>query len=136
MFSRPMVRYLILLCFAVSASQNALASCAPWLKHDLKQLHSGKPLDVCAVTAGKPLLLVNVHKNDAWTTDGKAAADKRYSPWSMVLVNEYLPLLVVAHNLVLSKRGKLAAASVKVLSTFAGMHRTLTHYTTHGTTVD
>ena len=59
MFSRPMVRYLILLCFAVSASQNALASCAPWLKHDLKQLHSGKPLDVCAVTAGKPLLLVN-----------------------------------------------------------------------------
>ena len=77
-----------------------------------------------------------VHKNDTWTTDGKAADDKRYSPWSMVLVTESLPLLVVAHDLVLSKRGKLSAASVKVLSTFGGMHRTLTHYTTHDTIVD
>ena len=77
-----------------------------------------------------------VHTNNTWTTDGKAVDDKRYSPWSMVLATESLPLLVVAHNLVLSKRGKLSAASVKVLSTFDGMHRTLTHYTTHDTIVD
>lgn len=55
------------LFIGLSASQSALASCAPWLKHDLKQLHSGIPLDLCAATAGKPLLLVNTASHCGFT---------------------------------------------------------------------
>ena len=88
MFSRPIMRCLILLCFAVSASQTALASCAPWLKHDLKQLHSGKPLDVCAVTAGKPLLLVNTASRCGFTGqfEGLEELHQTYKDQGLVII--------------------------------------------------
>ena len=88
MFSRPIARCLILLCFAVSASQTALASCAPWLKHDLKQLHSGKPLDVCAVTAGKPLLLVNTASRCGFTGqfEGLEELHQTYKDQGLIII--------------------------------------------------
>ena len=67
LLSRHVMHCLFVLLIALSASQTALASCAPWLEHNLKQLHSGKPLDVCAVTAGKPLLLVNTASHCGFT---------------------------------------------------------------------
>lgn len=59
MLTPHVIRYLLVLLVSFGAAPAVFASCAPWLKHDLKQLHSGLPLDLCAATAGKPLLLVN-----------------------------------------------------------------------------
>ncbi|MEX0619067.1 MAG: glutathione peroxidase [Pseudohongiellaceae bacterium] len=35
------------------------AACAPWLEHEMTMLHSADTIDLCAETAGKPVLLVN-----------------------------------------------------------------------------
>jgi glutathione peroxidase len=35
------------------------AECASWLKHEIGKLHSDQTLDLCALTAGKAVLLVN-----------------------------------------------------------------------------
>ncbi len=59
MFKHYFIKILLVLMLGFTASPAVFAACAPWLKHDLKQLHSGIALDLCAATAGKPLLLVN-----------------------------------------------------------------------------
>ena len=71
-------------------------------------------------------------KNNTWTTSQSAKNKKAYSPWSMTLVTNALPVLVVAHGLAFKKgnSGRLTAESASVLSKFKGKHRTLTHWTT------
>ncbi|MDP1930904.1 MAG: glutathione peroxidase [Gammaproteobacteria bacterium] len=42
---------------APTTAQNA--SCAQWLEHEITKLNSSDQVDLCAETAGKPVLLVN-----------------------------------------------------------------------------
>ncbi|OGT72942.1 MAG: glutathione peroxidase [Gammaproteobacteria bacterium RIFCSPLOWO2_02_FULL_57_10] len=47
-----------LLAFAMPASAQD-AACAQWLEHEVTKLNSSDTVDLCAETAGKPVLLVN-----------------------------------------------------------------------------
>ena len=40
-------------------SETQALNCASWLGHEINQLHSTNIIDLCAETAGKPVLLVN-----------------------------------------------------------------------------
>jgi glutathione peroxidase len=86
--ARRVINCLLGLIIGLSASHSALASCAPWLKHDLKQLHSGQPLDVCAVTAGKPLLLVNTASHCGFTGqfEGLEQLHQEYKDQGLVII--------------------------------------------------
>src|SRR5690554_1578762 len=42
-----------------TAQQDASASCAQWLDHEVSKLNSSETIDICAETAGKPVVLVN-----------------------------------------------------------------------------
>lgn len=58
------IKYLLSVLVALNLlSFNAIAqedaSCAQWLDHDVQKLHSSDIIDLCAETAGKPVLLVN-----------------------------------------------------------------------------
>ncbi len=66
----------------------ALASCAPWLEHNLKQLHTGKPLDVCAETANKQLLLVNTASHCGFTGQfgGLEELHQEYKDQGLVII--------------------------------------------------
>jgi glutathione peroxidase len=44
---------------AAAEVSNGSVECAPWLKHDIGKLHSDQTLDLCALTAGTTVLLVN-----------------------------------------------------------------------------
>ena len=70
------------------SSHTALASCASWLKHELKQLHSDKPLDLCTVTAGKPLLLVNTASDCGFTGqfEGLEELHQQYKDQGLVII--------------------------------------------------
>ena len=71
-------------------------------------------------------------KNNTWTVSKAAAKQKIFSPWTMTLVTNALPVLVVAHGLGFKSgnSGVLTKDSIATLSKFTGKHRTLTHYTT------
>ena len=49
---------ILLATFATPAAAQD-ASCAQWLEHEVTRLNSSDPVDLCAETAGKPVLLVN-----------------------------------------------------------------------------
>ena len=73
-----------------------------------------------------------VKTNNTWTISKAAKNRKCFSPWTMTLVTNSLPILIVAHGLAFKKgdSGKLTAASAAVLAKFQVKHRTLTHWTT------
>lgn len=48
----------VLIIFAAPAMAQD-AACAPWLEHEVSKLNSSDTVDLCAETAGKPVLLVN-----------------------------------------------------------------------------
>lgn len=48
----------VLFTFATPATAQD-ASCAQWLQHEVTKLNSSDTVDLCAETAGKPVLLVN-----------------------------------------------------------------------------
>jgi len=79
---------LFILFIGLLASHTAMADCAPWLKHELKQLHSGQPLDLCAVTAGKPLLLVNTASHCGFTGqfEGLEELHQEYKDQGLVII--------------------------------------------------
>ncbi|MDB9906271.1 glutathione peroxidase, partial [Oceanospirillaceae bacterium] len=54
----------------------------------MKQLHSGKPLDVCAVTAGKPLLLVNTASHCGFTGqfEGLEELHQTYKDQGLIII--------------------------------------------------
>ena len=88
MLLRHVTHCLLGTLISLSVSHSALASCAPWLQHNLKQLHSGKPLDLCAVTAGKPLLLVNMCSHCGFTGqfEGLEELHKEYKDQGLVII--------------------------------------------------
>jgi len=66
----------------------ANAACAPWLDHDLKQLHSGKSLDLCEATQGKALLLVNTASHCGFTDqfEGLQELHEEYADQGLVII--------------------------------------------------
>jgi len=91
-----------LLCILVSclASPFALAqsemhtagsgepNCAPWLDYKLNKLHSSQIIDLCAQTAGKPVLLINTASYCGYTYQftGLEALYQRYKDRGLVVV--------------------------------------------------
>ena len=86
--TRRVIHCLLGLLIGLFTSHTALASCASWLKHELKQLHSDKPLDLCTVTAGKPLLLVNTASNCGFTGqfEGLEELHQQYKDQGLVII--------------------------------------------------
>ena len=72
----------------VGLSAGQATACAPWLDHDLKQLHSDKPLDLCEVTQGKPLLLVNTASHCGFTDqfEGLQELHEEYADQGLVII--------------------------------------------------
>jgi glutathione peroxidase len=64
--------------------ENGLAgaetTCAPWLDHQLGKLHSEEVLDICALTAGKTVLLVNTASFCGYTPQFKGL-EALYQRW-------------------------------------------------------
>ncbi|MFM1896078.1 MAG: hypothetical protein RLZZ385_1152 [Pseudomonadota bacterium] len=70
-----------------SFAQDA-ASCAGWLDHDVKKLNSSDIIDLCAATAGKPVLLVNTASYCGFTYQftGLEALYQRFKDEGLVVV--------------------------------------------------
>ena len=86
---RPIITPLwLLLACIIALPPVASASCAPWLDHDLKQLHSGKHLDLCEATQGKPLFLVNTASHCGFTGqfEGLQALHEEYADQGLVII--------------------------------------------------
>jgi glutathione peroxidase len=81
-----LLSFVITVAGALPVSANP--SCAPWLKHELRQLHSGDPLDLCAATAGKPLLLVNTASHCGFTGqfEGLEELHQKYKDQGLVII--------------------------------------------------
>ena len=77
-----------LLSFGVTQHTNAAESCAPWLDYQLKQLHSAEPLDMCAATAGKTVLLVNTASHCGFTDqfEGLQELHEEYADQGLVII--------------------------------------------------
>ena len=64
------------------------ASCAPWLNHEITQLHSSDIIDLCTETAGKPILLVNTASYCGFTYQftGLEKLHQRFKDQGLVIV--------------------------------------------------
>lgn len=64
------------------------AACAPWLDHQLGELNSDGSVDLCAATAGKPVLLVNTASYCGFTYqfEGLEALYQRYRDRGLVVI--------------------------------------------------
>lgn len=71
----------------VGADMNS-PGCASWLDHSITQLHSEKVIDLCAETAGKPVLLVNTASYCGYTYQftGLEALYQRYKDRGLVVI--------------------------------------------------
>ena len=70
-----------------SASEQS-AQCAPFLNHSFRKLHAQDQVDLCALTAGKPVLVINTASNCGFTPQFKAleALHKQYKDQGLVVV--------------------------------------------------
>ena len=64
------------------------AACASWLDHDLTKLNSSDTVDLCAETAGKPVLLVNTASHCGFTYQFTALETlyQRYKDQGLVVI--------------------------------------------------
>lgn len=64
------------------------ADCAPVFKTERVRLHSSQTVDLCALTAGKPVLLVNTASHCGFTPQFKEleALHQRYAPDGLVIL--------------------------------------------------
>ncbi|MGI1679966.1 MAG: glutathione peroxidase [Cellvibrionaceae bacterium] len=72
-------------------SRNAIAedsSCPSWLNHSIKKLHSADMINVCEVTANKPILLVNTASHCGFTYQfgGLEKLHQRYKNQGLVVL--------------------------------------------------
>nr|WP_258872178.1 glutathione peroxidase [Thalassotalea euphylliae] len=70
-----------------SASKSS-AQCAPFLNHSFRKLHAKDQVDLCELTAGKPVLVINTASNCGFTPQFKAleALHKEYKDQGLVVV--------------------------------------------------
>ena len=68
--------------------EGAQQNCAPWLNHKLNKLYSSQIIDLCAQTAGKPVLLINTASYCGYTYQftGLEALYQRYKDRGLVVV--------------------------------------------------
>lgn len=68
--------------------QNAAASCPAFLDVSMRKLHSSKQVDLCSLTAGKTVLMVNTASNCGFTPQFKAleALHKKYKDQGLVVI--------------------------------------------------
>ena len=74
--------------FAQPSVEISSRTCAPWLDHQLGQLHSDRVIDLCTETAGKPVLLVNTASYCGYTYQftGLEALYQRYKDAGLVII--------------------------------------------------
>ncbi|MDG1851550.1 MAG: glutathione peroxidase [Gammaproteobacteria bacterium] len=72
----------------INEVETAQKNCAPWLDHKLNKLHSSQIIDLCAQTAGKPVLLINTASYCGYTYQftGLEALYQRYKDRGLVVV--------------------------------------------------
>ena len=72
----------------INGVETAQQNCAPWLDHKLNKLHSSQIIDLCAQTAGKPVLLINTASYCGYTYQftGLEALYQRYKDRGLVVV--------------------------------------------------
>jgi len=75
-----------LLCGAAIADEPA--QCPDWMKYKLGKLHSSDTLDLCALSAGKPVLIVNTASHCGYTRQftGLEALHQRYRDRGLVVI--------------------------------------------------
>ena len=63
-------------------------SCPDWLNHKVGQLHSDKVIDLCEVTSGKPVLLVNTASYCGYTKQfgGLENLHQKYKDIGLVVI--------------------------------------------------
>jgi len=71
-----------------TVSETQSASCLPFLNQKIRKLHSSKEVDLCKLTAGKPVLLVNTASNCGFTPQFKSleALHKKYKGQGLVVL--------------------------------------------------
>ncbi|WDE05815.1 glutathione peroxidase [Thalassomonas viridans] len=64
------------------------SDCAPFLRYTIRRLHSQVRLDLCELTAGKPLLIVNTASHCGFTPqfEGLEAIYKKYQSKGLVVL--------------------------------------------------
>jgi glutathione peroxidase len=74
------------LAFALAGE--ASATCADYLNHEMRRLHSKEDVNLCEVTAGKPVLVVNTASHCGYTPQfkGLEALHQRYKDQGLVVV--------------------------------------------------
>lgn len=63
-------------------------ACASWLNHSIKQLHGSEHIDLCAATAGKPVLLINTASFCGFTKQfkGLESLHQQYKDQDLVVI--------------------------------------------------
>lgn len=69
-------------------SGSLLAACPDYLQGEYRQLHSTKDIDLCKLTEGKPVLVVNTASHCGYTKQfkGLEAVSKKYQDKGLVVV--------------------------------------------------
>ena len=62
---------IISMLLLIGTSTSASATCATWLDEKVGKLHSKKTLDLCALTKGRPVLIVNTASHCGFTPQFK-----------------------------------------------------------------
>ena len=80
--------FIILISLPTSAQDNSSAQCLDFLKHTEQKLHSSQQVDLCELTAGKTVLIVNTASNCGYTPQFKAleALHKQYKDQGLVVI--------------------------------------------------
>ncbi len=75
-------------CLLVPAAARATDACPAFLDHEFRRLHSPEAVNLCAVSAGKPLLVVNTASHCGFTPQfkGLEALHQAYGPRGLVVV--------------------------------------------------
>jgi glutathione peroxidase len=73
---------------ATGISLPAAASCPEYLDHDMRRLHAKDDVDLCEVTAGRPVLVVNTASHCGYTPQfkGLEVLHQRYRDRGLVVV--------------------------------------------------
>lgn len=71
-----------------SSTTTSLESCPEFLKTSMRQLHSSQNVNLCALTQGKPVLIVNTASNCGFTPQftGLEALHKEYKDKGLVVI--------------------------------------------------
>lgn len=73
---------------AKNAEEQSIKECLPFLKHTQKQLHSSTEVDLCELTAGKAVLIVNTASHCGFTPQFTALEKlhKQYEKEGLVII--------------------------------------------------